>query len=274
VLSEKTISEKLFELFIKNSALGEFEGQIRELISLCKSEEEVRLLFHSLNHMIVLNHKQLSFGLRLMSDFASEEANSHGKIAIVATAYDSGSDGSQLVLYMLKPELDRNLDIKLFNTVPSYLRKMKDYPHFILIDDFSGTGSTIINRLEYIAKDAKSRDIDASGSVCLIAAMEKAKTNIEERGFNLRIFKELKAGISGYFSGKELENANKQMLRLESELNPSIGERNLPSFGYGGAEALYFLHPGNAPNSNFPIFWWPEDRTGQSRKTIMKRYEL
>ena len=66
----------------------------------------------------------------------------------------------------------------------------------------------------------------------------------------------LKAGISGHFSGQELVNKKALMQRLEQELAANIEGEPLPSLGYGGAEALFCIEKENAPNSNFPIFWW------------------
>jgi hypothetical protein len=66
----------------------------------------------------------------------------------------------------------------------------------------------------------------------------------------------------------------KNMKRLEAELAQNIDGKVLPSMGHGEAEALFFIKDGNAPNSNFPIFWWPEDSKNNQRNTIMKRHEL
>lgn len=254
--------------------LGRFEDEIKHLFGICANNDEAEILLHTLSQMSILDHDQLSFGLKAMARHAAAKIEDSGTLAIVAMAYDSSADGSQLILQMLKTELDRNLKIKLFNTIPNYLRKMEEYPHFMLIDDFSGTGGTVLNRLRHIDKNAQSRQISITRSVCLIAAMQAAKLAIESEGYEVKVFKELKAGLSGHFSGDTLDQARRQMLRLESELNPNISGKALPSFGHGGAEALYFVHPGNAPNSNFPIFWWPEDKTGNPRKTMMRRHEL
>lgn len=261
-------------LFLENRLLSYFEEEINHLFAICQNDEEAALLRHTLSKMSIVDHTQLSYGLRAMAEHAEELAKQYGGLAVVAMAYDSGADGSQLVLQMLKPLLQRGAPIELFNSVPSYLRKMKEHPNFLLVDDFSGTGSTILNRVTHIDKDAKSRGIKLNRSVCLVAAMEDAVSNIERSGVEVKAFKRIKAGLSGYFQGDELEAMQARMLRLESELNPKIGDKDLPSFGHGKAEALYFVHPGNAPNSNFPIFWWPENSSGASRLTLMKRYEL
>jgi len=81
-------------------------------------------------------------------------------------------------------------------------------------------------------------------------------------------------GISGLFTGDELEHQLNLMYSLESKLMPEIDGKKLPKFGYGGAESLYAVEDGNTPNSVFPIFWWPKNANNKNRNPLLERSEL
>ena len=102
--------------------------------------------------------------------------------------------------------------------------------------------------------------------------MVDALTEVRGRGTDIFAAIELEKGISGYLTGSARDDAREEMLRLEARLHPTFNGRPLPSLGYGEAEAL-FSTDGNAPNSVFPVFWWPRLRTGRNRKTILSRGE-
>lgn len=239
---------------MEKDILAEFEGEIRDLFSLCKNDAEVSVIKHTIENLSILRHQQLHQALRALAKHARTIASDSDNLAIVATAYGSDPDGSQLVVQMLKPLLRKIPNLRIFNSVPAYVKKLPEYPRFILVDDFSGTGKTILNRLKYLTENAKSRSVPVDPSVYLVSCMESAQRNIRDAGYLVNVFNELKAGISGHFEGIELEEKVASMKRLEEELAAAIGATPLPSFGHGSAEALYFVHPGNAPNSNFPVF--------------------
>jgi hypothetical protein len=128
-----------------------------------------------------------------------------------------------------------------------------------LVDDFAGTGKTVENRLNHIINHARGKKIDVDPNVCLMFGMEKAFQYVSSILANTHFCNQIKAGMSGYFSGKDLANKILNMKRLEEEFAPVVDDRCMPSMGHGEAEALFFIKNNNAPNSNFPIFWWPQD---------------
>lgn len=104
--------------------------------------------------------------------------------------------------------------------------------------------------------------------------MENAFETVSAQLGQTHFCNRIRAGISGYFAGEELTSRISDMKRLEQELAVDIDGQPMPSMGHGEAEALFFIKDGNAPNSNFPIFWWPKDVSNHDRFTIMERAEL
>ncbi|MFC3614532.1 hypothetical protein ACFORG_12220 [Lutimaribacter marinistellae] len=267
--------EWLFDLFLRREILSEFEEQVLELVKLCQSRAEYDLIKHTVEKLIVLNSGQLSTQVFSMAEHVRKL--SKGKqTAVVAMAWDDAPDSSQQLVQMLKSRFTREDKIRIFNSVPAFTKKdhVDQFEQFILVDDFSGTGKTVENRYNHLVKHAKGREVDIEGYACLLFGMKAAFDFLVSTGINVHFCRKLQAGLSGHFQQPELDDMIQHMKRLEQELAPAIDGTPLPSMGHGGAEALFFVKDSNAPNSNFPIFWWPEDAANKERNTLMYRAEL
>lgn len=270
------IDEFLFDLFFRREVLAEFEGQIRDLFDICKSKDEVDLLSHTLERMIVLSQTQYLQTLEKMILHIKTSIDDGTPLAIVAMSWGNSPDSSQLLAQMLKKDFRTNKNVKFFNSVPEYMKKNNpsDFPKFVLIDEFSGTGKTIESRLNSIMARGRESHTELCPHVCLLFGMKKAFSYVKNIVENTYFCHQTLAGISDYFSGNELTNKISIMKKIEESLAPTIGNIPMPSLGYGAAEALFFIKNQNAPNSNFPIFWWPQDYSGKDRNTLMERAEL
>jgi hypothetical protein len=103
--------------------------------------------------------------------------------------------------------------------------------------------------------------------------MQEAKSAIEATGIELHVGKVLLKGITESSPASRVKTDISLMLRIEAALLASKDGFTLPSLGYGGAESLYCMDGGNAPNSVFPIFWWPWLADGNQRETLLNRAE-
>lgn len=199
----------------------------------------------------------------------------------VASTGDLEADSAQAVLYALKPELKRAgwARARTTNHALRAHKLFKSHPHLVLVDEFAGTGKTLIGRVKHLrseyANAAKQGKVtsDFTIRICLIACMEQAFTRLKRAGIDVYSTLLLRKGISAYYKGPDLCNACKHMIALEKKLSPSSYGVRLPNFGYGKAQALYGS-AGNAPNSVFPIFWWSHLQNGTLRSTILERLEL
>jgi hypothetical protein len=274
--TEEQIDEWLLDLFMRNAHFSVHDKIIREMAANCTSNEQFETLVHLFNHLLILNQMQRHDYIETMSKFIQTDIHNGEKLAIVATAWDEQPDSSQFILHALKYYFQRNQKIKFFNSVPSYVKKdnLQKYPRYVLVDEFCGTGRTISQRVKYIVNEAKNRKLDVMGTALVIAGMKKAYETLDSEGISPFFLVTLKAGVTEYFNDPERTRRVDDVKKMEELLAPDIDGTQLPSMGNGEAEALFCFEKSNAPNSNFPIFWWPKDHQGKQRRTIMRRYEL
>ena len=140
----------------------------------------------------------------------------------------------------------------------------------ILVDEFIGSGITLIKRLEYLQKNSDLNDCQIK--CCFMAGMEST-INYIRNDLAVEIFCPLvlKKGISEKYETNESLERIKNMKMIETKLD-QLSEKY--SLGYNQAEALYSAEgvDFNTPNSVFPIFWWPK-ANNSDRKTILNRYQ-
>ncbi|HEV7342544.1 MAG TPA: hypothetical protein VGN68_12990 [Sphingopyxis sp.] len=272
-MTEQEIRKFLFRILVANDSFDGLDSELFDLFAGCESESEYALISHVIEKMVIVKENKLSNLLESMAQFIKDKKNELNNYCVVAAAWDEDADSSQAVIHQLKSHLVGFGDIKFFNSVPQYLKKdrISLYPNFTLIDEFSGTGNTIINRVKHIKKHADSLGIQVNPSVFMLAGMQNALSFVKTHISDCEFAFEIKPGISGYFSGDELDLQILNMKKLEGYLSPNVDGNPLPSLGHGEAEAMFCIKRWNAPNSNFPILWWPKDKLQNDRSTVMKR---
>lgn len=276
-ISDTSINAWIFDLFLRRENLSDLEEPIYFLAKMCQNKEEFELIQHTLERLVALSNSQFEKSLTQMVEYIRQNIlSTEGPLAIVASAWGEAPDSSQELIQRLKVLLRKNDNIKFFNSVNFFERKnqVQEFPRFVMVDEFSGTGKTLIQRMEHIHKHAKSVDVEVESYICILFGMENAQRIIEAKFKNTHFCTILRAGISGYFCGEERVQKIECMKNLEQKLASEINGIALPSLGYGEAEALFFRRNSNAPNSNFPIFWWPKTSDMKDRDTIMHRAEL
>lgn len=275
-IKEDEISNWLFDVLLRREVLEDFEKPMSSLAKMCRSRDEFELLAHTIEKLVALSQKQFTKQIISLVGHIKKLIVGEQQIAIVAMAWGDEPDSSQQLVQLLKTYFHNERRVRFFNSVNNFEKKdhIQTFPRFIIVDEFSGTGKTVIGRVNHLYKHAKSKNVEIEPYVYLLFGMQQAYDNIKGQGIDAHFCNILKAGISGYFTGEERSKRIAIMKRLEEELHPQIDGKQLPSLGYGEAEALFFVRNMNAPNSNFPIFWWPIDASGNDRDTIMQRAEL
>lgn len=271
MLDAKQLETFLFKKYFNNEILFDYDKAIRALASICDSKDKIDLLDHLLTNINIYSEKTIGFAVQSIYQYILNNTEEEIKTAIVATAFDSDPDSSQLLMYKLKPLFYKQKHIKLFSYMPKLISSLHEFDKVFILDEFSGTGKTIVQRHKTVKRRATELNREIECGCILVGAMEEAITHIENEGITLFYMEAFKAGISGYFEGPMLNAMTQAMLALESQLEPKIDETELPSFGYGKAESMFCLHKSNAPNSNFPILWWPRYAGGKEREPIFMR---
>ncbi len=125
-----------------------------------------------------------------------------------------------------------------------------EHSHFVLVDDFVGTGETAIGAIEYIHELFPGLEDNRHISILCIVAMQAGIDAIKKTGATVYTSTICNRGISDYYKGDDLSRAIDTMRNIElklKNLNPDF------YFGYGHSEALVCME--RCPNNTFPIYW-------------------
>lgn len=267
-----------FSLYARQDWLVDKNEQLLSLIKICKTREQKKLIIDLLDNFHYLSSETLDTYLNLMADFIVNDSGcSIGCTQIASITDDDDADSSQKILDYIKTKLyTRDWGkVKMVNRYGSIMKNHRiGKSEVIFVDEFVGGGTTMLNRINKLKKDIRSPFIL---KICVLAGMDHGLKKIEQLGYEVFCPLRLKKGISERYSASDLDQAIKNMGKLESNLAQKIGDLPIEkySFGYDKAEALYSLQGchGNTPNSVFPIFWWPKQKNGKNRDKLLIRYE-
>ena len=123
--------------------------------------------------------------------------------------------------------------------------------HFVLVDDFIGTGETAKGAIEYIHELFPSLKDNNRISILSIVAMQQGIDAISSTGATVFTSTTCNRGISDYYTGDELNKAKDTMDAIEQSIKKLEPEFR---FGYGQSEALVCME--RCPNNTFPIYWY------------------
>lgn len=272
----RDITNALTLLFIEHPWLREKHTEAIELIDFCESLEEQQLLLTLLSKFSFLDPKKYQDALTCIANKIIDEWQlSEEETMLVAFSADEEADSGQVVLYELRTEVARKgwRKTKTVNKFGLAQRFVSSHPNVVLVDEFMGTGRTLIGRIQELHRHFEQKKIENYKIFpCVIAGMSFGLNRVREQtGYDVFSVTECKRGISELLAEEERERALELMAALESRLADCIGTYPLPKLGDGQSEALYARQMGNCPNSVFPVFWWPETKVSGERNTLLYR---
>ena len=139
-------------------------------------------------------------------------------------------------------------------------RRQSD-PILALVDDFAGTGRTLLGGLNRLAKRAGSEfdRLVGEGRVvcCVLAAFAEAEQAVRGVHPDIRVVagRDLSSELRAFHPGAQIFESAEEVVYAKRVIN-AIGQEIIPSMplGYDGMEGLVAL--GNrCPNNSLPIFW-------------------
>lgn len=244
----------------------------------CITSDKQNLIIELIKKFVYLSNAEFISCLKTLSeDIATEPILKDTDTQIVAMAADSSSDSSHLILYQLKIYFEELgwQNHKLVSThgkAYGTYKKSPQHKNLVLIDEFVGSGNTVIGRVAQIQRQFKDAGItDYSIKVKVIISTEIGLLNAQKAGIEIEAQIILKKGITDSFPHHDVKDKIKLMLELESLLSDQYNDNDMPSLGYGSTESLYLRDEGNTPNSVFPIFWWPFYKDYSKRITLLTR---
>lgn len=258
-----------------------YQDPVSELIAFCENREERAIVYDLLKRFTFIDYgEQASHCGVIVKKIVQEWNLPEEETQIVAITKDSDPDSAQLVLQMLKGPFARYgwNEVKMVNRFGKAISNLRKYPKIILIDEFIGSGATVLSRIEELRKEYNrlvSEGLNPTNfeiKVCVVACMENVKSWVESKGVEIHSELWLKKGITQHYTGKALRKACKRMLKMESRLYWDDNDKEFP-FGYQRSESLFAIRSGNASNNLFPIFWWVRLRNGDFRKPVFLRKE-
>lgn len=254
----------------------EYEPQaLFELWCISEDEKQKTLIEFLIKNFSYINSKKLNdAGIQISNKIENDWLLEYTNTFLVATCGDSKPDGSQSIIQSLKNKFSRNWrENNFFNSIQIGANVIQNDSNIILIDDFIGTGDTILQKFKYLKSNLDKRGINrVSIRIVSLAAMDFSKEVLDKLNVEYFSVYWLKRGISELIEEvEERENATQSMSSLEEKLLKEYSGRKLPNFGYKRSEALFAMEAFNVPNNVFPIFWWPFLNSGVERKTLFKR---
>ncbi|HZV71034.1 MAG TPA: hypothetical protein VFG10_15880 [Saprospiraceae bacterium] len=265
---------KLTKLY-KDYVWLEYEPQaLFELWSLSDNNEQKSLLESLINNFSFIDSNKLRAAGYLIANHIEKVWNfNSSNTYLSATCDDSKPDGSQSLIQSLKNKFSITWkENNFFNSLPVAANNIGDNNNLILVDDFIGTGDTIIRKLQYLKNTLIERDINGTTiKIVSLATMNFAKDSLNNLGIDYYSTLWLKKGISELVNEEIRDVAINSMTQLEDKLKKNSNGRRMPNFGYKRSEALFALEAYNVPNNVFPVFWWPYLKDGILRRTIFNR---
>lgn len=250
---------------------------LEELFDLCDNEEQRGLVKNLLIDFSEMNDEVFNLCLLDMRDAIISKGFPLEDCLVVAMAHDHLADSSQEVLQSIKMPLGmKGFPISNFCNRFDHCwgKKFKDkYHHYFIIDDFVGSGSTVLNhKIEF---EKLTKDKEYTLHFVVAAGMEYAIENLRNQGIDIHCSYTMKKGISGKYANGMLQHKLQIMSDLESKLATTINETQLSEhhLGYGQTESLFCRRHRNIPNNVFPLFWWKQYAENKARIPLFTRIQ-
>ncbi|EGU0166496.1 hypothetical protein JFQ74_002323 [Vibrio parahaemolyticus] len=277
---QKEVFNIVFSLARKQPWLNNKVDILSELLyQECSNEEERTLILDLLERFTYVSGSRFSELINeLVEEIVTDPDLTEETTQVVAMTGDYNTDSAQFVTYALKMPFERQ-GWRNYSTVTNFQKALKQYKksqfqqsNLVLVDEFIGSGKTVIGRVETLTKQFEREGVtDFTIKVKVLAASSVGIKNIRDAGIDLSTLLTLEQGITEYYEPALIEEKLGLMDRLESILSANYQNRALPKRGYGGTESLYTRDDGNTPNSVFPIFWWPFLTDNSNRNTLLIR---
>ncbi|WP_139791230.1 phosphoribosyltransferase-like protein [Chromobacterium violaceum] len=281
-LLSKREFDKVFNLAIEQKWLsGKLDALKSLLFEDCLNSEHMDLVIELLGRFRYVYPDDLASRINdlVLEIITTPEINPDNTI-IAAMAADSSPDSSQYLVQLIKPKLSEYGwgGVEIVNTFAAAYRKSKSDGFFrkkvVLIDEFVGSGKTVISRCDEIKRQFGSATVDVDIAVRVLFASSVGKNFLLDQGVNFNSIEEINKGITDFYSDEDAKRRIRNMLEIESKLSAEAGDHKMVecTLGYGKTECLFGIDGHNTPNSVFPIFWWPTKVDGMRRQTILTRW--
>jgi hypothetical protein len=267
----------VFTLLARQPWLGAKHQELDHMLfDECQCDRSREMLINIVSGFFYLSGDQYNRALESLAQEVTAQENYQPRTQVVAMAVDSGTDSSQEVLYNLKFVFSKLgwLDFKGVSLSTAAYRTFTKTQrnNIVVVDDFVGSGQTVINRHKLITSQFKDNGItDYTISFKVLVSTRAGLKAVRDAGIAITTQHEISKAIDDCYPEEEAAEYRALMLTLEDGLSKEHGGRPMPSLGFNDAQAAFCREQANTPNSVFPIFWWPFKNNLDVRMTILHR---
>lgn len=246
------------------------------MYDLCDNEEQRSLLKDLIIDFSEMNEDTYVMCLEDMKNAIVNKGFPLHECLVVAMAHDHLADSSQSVLQEIKLHLGMvGFPINNFcNRIDRCHKKpFNAISHYFIIDDFVGSGSTVLNRKKELDKLLTGRQYTLH--FIIAAGMQYAIDMLKRNAIDIHCSYLMKKGISEKYESSIVSHKLKLMADLETKLAATINQTQLSvhHLGYKKSEALFCRKYKNIPNNVFPLFWWKRYADSSDRETMFVRVQ-
>lgn len=279
---KKEVFETVFKLSTKQPWLNlNHDGLISLLYKDCESEDEKELVIKLISDFFYMTEDAYKKYIINIADSIKESCLADETV-IYASAGNRETDSSQAIVYNLRTLLAKRggnswQGANIFSVMSKsvlYDLDPNTIKNIYIIDEFNGSGKTILTRYKKVCQDIKSlgkKPEDYNIQVIYITSISCAHEYVREQGVNLTSLNILKKGITFNDSIQDKNKAIKLIEKISSVLSIKFKSETMYPLGYNNSEGLYYREDGNVPNSVFSIFWWPEYNNKRERNSLIVR---
>ena len=259
-----------------NADMQKRQRSIEEMYDLCDNDEQRSLVKDMIMDFSEMNDDVYNLCLLDMVDAIINKGYPLEECLVIAMAHDHSADSSQAVLHDIKTYLCANNfpNRNYCNRIDHCLKaRYKNIHHYFIIDDFVGSGSTVLSRNAELTEKLAEKQYTVHFVV--VAGMQYAINMLKAKGIDIHCSYLMKKGISEKYDIAIVPHKLQVMTDLEKKFAATIKQTELSDhhLGYKQSEALFCRKYRNIPNNVFPLFWWKRYSDNTFRETMFNRVQ-
>lgn len=265
-LSE-TDFDRLYSLLKKQDWLVEKDEAFKNLWLECDCNDKKDLLIELLERFSFIKDKeQKSLEENLFNQVENVWKINLKESVFIPTSDGRTPDSSVWFIYSFRQHFLEYLDAHFYDRITKCW-ECRPNNNLVLLDDFIGSGSTLIRKIAYLKSNRPKCRIFCMSLTGMDHGIKNIKSNFQD--IDIYVAYTFKKGISDYYENySEIQNKKKILKDITDGM---LIKKRKEYLGFKKTEALYaYENYKNMSNNVFPIFWGENEK---KLKTLFVRKE-